>query len=1022
MVVFSTFGSPDPAPSLETMQDRVLGQDALLNAVVEDAVTALYNRVEGQEEQLATVYKPIARDFGERVRENGGLLSTVTEDARQQLATRVSTQAGQLASAAPREATAVIVANAREHDCGWTEPPPEWIRYPAIRGGMTGWYCYRNTSSMQSVPVYYHADGWSTFNPVRSPSEAGQWVPLEGPFANSDELSVYCRPYCPPEAGVGAGDEELPEEEEIPDEDDEEVPEDDDDNGDDDCPPCPPPPCIPICKEEPPPPPPPEECPLVDAVDFQVGGELWVNCQGKAVTFHPTSLTLPEDREGLQAPVGSGSYLAAAVQRGAVGDPPSSPPWQRSQHTFQGNASGLVGWMVGVGPEALLEACCKPIVGGEEAEILPLPPGRDVCLVDPGSPVICVQMDSMMTAFSAVGRGFVDLLTGKVNADLLGNGGLTELLKGVPLVGEGLAKLVSFGPLQNILDALASARNLLVSTLPEKAALLLGLYGTRAILRLFEESSVGWELGPQLLLSLRIELPQMRTLVDYAIQYACPVQSPSMSDIETAVLADNIEPRHAECLAAMQGYTRSVLDGNVFSRRSRPTEDVLIRDWLRLRRPVGELFSDMRRMGWMDRGEASTLLRSYDYVPPPSDLIRFAIRDVFDPNKLGKREMLEELAQQQGMLELMRAQGIGQLQVRTPDGQDRMYDVPSLYWLASFQEISPTQSYEMLHRLRPGRVQKLSLPGPDGGRVIPGIMTIADVRKLLKEVDYNPIWRDRLAAISYRVITRVDARRIYRVGGFGKPLGARGFDTSLPGRPRPVGQAEVELGEVYQDMGYTPQDANILAHFSAVEADRLENGAEQKRIGKQVCAAYQAGVFSQVQAIDRLVQSGLSRDAATRAVALCDSDRRLRDVTTATKVTRGLYLRGAVDVATARALLVNVGMELGRITELLRLWSVEQLGRRKEVTASQMCGWFQQGLITIGEMSTRLVRIGYTPDDAVRITRHCQLGHLAKEAKERDAKLKAQLREQERLEKLAAQRARAAAGRRNGTAGGTGVN
>lgn len=427
------------------------------------------------------------------------------------------------------------------------------------------------------------------------------------------------------------------------------------------------------------------------------------------------------------------------------------------------------------------------------------------------------------------------------------------------------------------------------------------------------------------------------------------------------------------------------------------------------------------RLGYREQEDRDNLATLETFLPPSSDLIRFAIKDVFDPNKLGRREMEAELRDQQGLMESLAAGGIKPIRIPGFPTPNEMMDVPLAYWLASYDEISPTQSYEMLHRLRPNRTMRYAQriegvpieqlrnampgshfqPSPDGRGilVIPQAMSLYDVAKLLKEKDYNPIWRSRLTAISYRVPGRIDVRRFYKDGIYGRPLGKAGWQRNADGSYTPIGEAEKELCEIGMDQGNSPYDASQQGYWTSVDYEKTKGGTQNSRARRLLCKSYQLGAITRPVLIQRLTATGMQNLEANTYADNCDLDRKVKALATSVSAVRKAVMGGRITLIDARGLLAQQGIIQTRIDDYIRQWELELLAARKEATASQMCEWVGQGLLTVPDMEQRLKRLGWREEDIDRISRHCILGHLGRTAKEQQRLANAETRQQERRER-----------------------
>ncbi len=183
-----------------------------------------------------------------------------------------------------------------------------------------------------------------------------------------------------------------------------------------------------------------------------------------------------------------------------------------------------------------------------------------------------------------------------------------------------------------------------------------------------------------------------------------------------------------------------------------------------------ELNRHLKALGYEDR-EIDLLLNITLVIPGVQDLIRMAVREAFSPDVIAKFQYGEAFPED--VLEHTRKIGLLDEWVRR-------------YWYAHWELPSPQMGYEMLHRLRQGRTET--------------VFTEDDLDLLLRTADFAPYFRPRMKAISYNPITRVDIRRIYKLGLF---------------------DAE-EVKQRYMDIGYTDADAQVLADFTVKLED--DNG------------------------------------------------------------------------------------------------------------------------------------------------------------------------------------------------------
>jgi len=183
--------------------------------------------------------------------------------------------------------------------------------------------------------------------------------------------------------------------------------------------------------------------------------------------------------------------------------------------------------------------------------------------------------------------------------------------------------------------------------------------------------------------------------------------------------------------------------------------------------------TDMRFRGLLSEGEYRDALRAIDFaptwrdklfevarrIPTIQDMVRFAVREVYDP---AARLALDIDAEYPAAFTPEAAlHGLTEEHARQ-------------YWAAHWRLPSARQGYQMVWR---------------------GEMELPELRTLLKALDYPPKWRDRLFNIAFIVPGRIDLKRMFRHGI--------------------LTRAEVLAG--YQRLGYAPADAELMTQIAEAE-------------------------------------------------------------------------------------------------------------------------------------------------------------------------------------------------------------
>jgi len=185
------------------------------------------------------------------------------------------------------------------------------------------------------------------------------------------------------------------------------------------------------------------------------------------------------------------------------------------------------------------------------------------------------------------------------------------------------------------------------------------------------------------------------------------------------------------------------------STRNAPSAELLVIDLWRGVITKEVYYKKMKQLGYI-KEDADLLLQAQYFLPNHEDLIRFQVRDVYREDIVKKYGYDEEFPENI----LPDAKKIGMTR-----------EVMLNYWKAHWQLPSPTQAYEMLHRLHPEVLAVTAQTYDYPAEFMRSCETVPEtIEELLKVDDYPNYWRKRLMAISYHALTRVDLRRVYQLG------------------------------------------------------------------------------------------------------------------------------------------------------------------------------------------------------------------------------------------------------------------
>ncbi|GAJ02030.1 unnamed protein product, partial [marine sediment metagenome] len=224
-----------------------------------------------------------------------------------------------------------------------------------------------------------------------------------------------------------------------------------------------------------------------------------------------------------------------------------------------------------------------------------------------------------------------------------------------------------------------------------------------------ELGRLGWTPSGRLSLKdLAYEVPNAMLMIQGGL-----VQGVSKPDIIKNISKAGIHPSYAE------GYYQSIL--------TKPASEDIIAFELRRDPSLSNLSNELLRIGIHDNYHDLYKELAYQ-IPPVADIITMAVREAFTPSIAARFGQYQDLPPD--FVEWAGKKGLSK-------------EWAERYWAAHWSLPSPQQGFEMLHR---------------------GVIGMDDLNMLMRALDIMPFWRDKLVEIAYRPLSRVDVRRMFKLG------------------------------------------------------------------------------------------------------------------------------------------------------------------------------------------------------------------------------------------------------------------
>jgi len=327
------------------------------------------------------------------------------------------------------------------------------------------------------------------------------------------------------------------------------------------------------------------------------------------------------------------------------------------------------------------------------------------------------------------------------------------------------------------------------------------------------------------------------------------------------------------------------------------------------------------KQGWT-KDTTDAMARLTEAIPGANDIISFAVREVYSP------EIAEAFGQYIGgenvyekAKEDITAIGMGK-------------ETFMKYWAAHWMLPSVGQGFEMVHR------NVIPLKGSAGE---------LDLDKLLTALDIMPAWRDKITAISYSPYTRVDVRRMHKLGIL----------------------SDDDLIRAYMDLGYDTEKATGMADFTIAynyEPPENEQTAIDKANAKErdltktdVLNGYQDALLSEEEARAALRSLGYDNNEVDYFISRIVYNREKAETDDYLKYYHDAYVRGIMDFGEVTDKIGALNLPASRSNRLFQLWDLEKSTRTNRPTKAELMTFLRKSIITETVWYQEMLAIGYSP-------------------------------------------------------------
>lgn len=313
-----------------------------------------------------------------------------------------------------------------------------------------------------------------------------------------------------------------------------------------------------------------------------------------------------------------------------------------------------------------------------------------------------------------------------------------------------------------------------------------------------------------------------------------------------------------------------------------------------------EYIENMSQLGYSD-DKQDTLLAITRFVPQIGDLIRFTVRDVFNPDVVKKYGYDE---------------GFDVISNELKPHLDKIgvdLETLRLYWRSHWELPSVTMAYEMLHR---------------------GLISEDDIRVLLRINDVSPTWIEPIVQASYSNYTRVDVRRMYIAGVLD----------------------EADVKRSYLDLGYDDEKADNMTSWTISVAMSTERDLSKSEIIK----AFKNSIISESEASSMLIDLGYSDDEAELIISITTYTIENSILSREKRVLSTQFVNGRINIVEFQIGLETLGVNKRELALITSEAEARVKEKHKSPSKSDLDKWLKANVIDKGEYRAEMSFIGYS--------------------------------------------------------------
>ena len=214
-----------------------------------------------------------------------------------------------------------------------------------------------------------------------------------------------------------------------------------------------------------------------------------------------------------------------------------------------------------------------------------------------------------------------------------------------------------------------------------------------------------------------------------------------------------------------------------------------------------------------------------------------------------------------------------------------------------------------------------------------GVITEEQLDSLFMATDIMPWWRDKLRAISYHPLTRVDVRRVYRMGIINRD----------------------QVFRTYLDLGYDEEKAEWLTRFTEMQ----NTEADRDLTKSEILGAYVKQIIGYADCHAMLLDLGYSEEEVAILISSKEYQEYKEWKTREMKRIERFYLAGAFTANQTINELGKLDLTGAEQDSIMKLWDSERLAKLRSPTKKDLDELFSADVITEAQYRLEVRNLGY---------------------------------------------------------------